>query len=704
MLRTDLKIFKPQRIGNEPHAGGHRTSNAIVSGKLNDVFSSISDIDHARSSFDLVKLYPALSTADASRLQDAHIFLSDQPDDPLVNVLLVEARGLKDTDLVSDMLPLLGLETTKFHGTSILTAPVDNQGQELNVESITRSLTPSVKTINTKIGLRPDAEPAFSTYRTKRIQSFGSITEVNIPVPDMFLGDPHYFAEYQHARYIGHGTSLGVHLAVLTEHMAQSRLTFENGIVSASLTPPVTKNQYFTLSYMSNEDMRFHSFSTSPTITLALGERILKGSVRVRKVGVEGIFEDDSYGNFIHEGYVFATIDYETGVITEIDAVEYISTIQANLGATIIRSDRVITKKQWQLPNSSFVRDSLYISFETAAGATLSASSDLSGAITGTNVTGTVSATGYVDLTFAEGVKPESISYDYNEVEVTTVPSPPGEFDTSTLPGGGTVRIFHNFNPISVQNRERTAAATLASGQTVNVLADADFIDIVDSKGASLWSVTNDNYSYDAATGAVTINAGISTFTAPFIITAIQSELGLIDAIDSTKLSLLTPLSRAYPAGATVSSVQVLGDFQGQTKDERTLAAWQNNFGDTGAAASSAINTTQYPIELTNIGAIAQRWAIVFTSTTAYNVIGESVGNIYSGDTINDCAPINSFAGAPYFILRKEAFGAGLNPGEAFLFETLAASKPIMVTRSVSPGHSEIVRDNSTLSFRGNKD
>lgn len=704
MLRTDLKIFKPQRIGNEPHAGGHRTSNAIVSGKLNDVFSSISDIDHARSSFDLVKLYPALSTADASRLQDAHIFLSDQPDDPLVNVLLVEALGLKDTDLVSDMLPLLGLETTKFHGTSILTAPVDNQGQELTVESVMRSLTPSVKTINTKIGLKPDAEPAFSRYRTKRILSYGNISEVNIPVPDMFLGDPHYFAEYQHMYYGGHGSSMGVHLIVLTKQLSQEQLTFKDGVISAQLSPAVTDNQYFTLSYMSNIDFRFHSFTTSATITLAPGEEVLQGSVRLKKSGEIIIYTDDRRGNFISEGYVFATIDYETGIITEVTPVDYNGTITENLGATVRKNNATITSKQWQLPNSSFVRDSLYITFETVAGTTLSASSDLSGAITGTNVTGTVSATGYVDLTFSEGVKPESISYDYNEVEVTTVPSPPGEFDTSTLPGGGTVRVFHNFNPISVQNRERTAAATLASGQTVNVLADADFIDIVDSKGASLWSVTNDNYSYDAATGAVTINAGISTFTAPFIITAIQSELGLIDAIDSTKLSLLTPLSRAYPAGATVSSVQVLGDFQGQTKDERTLAAWQNNFGDTGAAASSAINTTQYPIELTNIGAIAQRWAIVFTSTTAYNVIGESVGNIYSGDTLNDCAPINSFAGAPYFTLRKAAFGAGLNPGEAFLFETLAASKPIMVTRSVSPGHSEIVRDNSTLSFRGNKD
>lgn len=703
MLRTDLKIFKPQRIGNELHAGGHRTSNAIVSGKLNDVFSSISDIDHARSSFDLVKLYPALSTDDASKLQDAHIFLSDQPDDVLVNVLIAEAKELQDTDTVAQMLPYLALDTTKFHGTSYITAEATVDSQTLSVENITRSLTPSIKKVNSKVGLKPESEQ-FSVYRTKRVLSYGSISEVNIDVPDMLIADPHYYAEYQYQRFYSQSTTNGTQLGIFTKSLSQNELTFENGIVSAQLDPSVSKNQYFTLFYMSDKDVRFHSFTDSQTITLGANEKVIKGSVRLKKSGDESIYTDDGQGRFIANGYVFATIDYDTAIITEVDAVDYLGPVSNNLGALVEKGERIISAKQWQLPNSSFARDSLYITFETAAGTTFSASSDLSGNITGTNCTGTVSATGYVDITFSEDIKPASIRFDYNEIEVTTVPAPSNSFDTSTLPNNGVVRIFHEFNPISVQNRERTAAATLSNGQTVNVLADADFIDIVDSTGASCWSVTDANYSYDAATGNITINAGITAFTAPFIITAIQSELALIDAIDSNTLSLLTPLGRAYPAGATVSSVQVLGDFQAQTKGERTLAAWQNNFGDTGAAASSAINTTQYPIELTNIGAIAQRWAIVFTSTTAYNVIGESVGNIYSGDTLNDCAPINRFAGAPYFILRKVAFGAGLNPGEAFLFETLAASKPIMVTRSVSPGHSEIVRDNSTLSFRGNKD
>lgn len=697
MLRTDLKIFKPQLIGNEDHAGGHRTNNAIVSGKLNDVFSSISDIDHARSSFDIVKLYPALSTDDAARLQDAHIFLSDQPVDPLVNVLLVEAKDLKDTDTVAEMLPYLGLASTKFHGASLMTAPVDAQGQELQVDSVNRSLTPTVKTVNTKIGLKPSNN---SVFKEHRILSYGTIREVNIDLPDLLLSKPIFYGEYQ--RYT---SSESGQYGVYTFNLSQDDFDLVDGVITNTAFVWVSEGQYFTLFYISSDDYRFHSFiADGSTLELSAGEQVLPGFTSIKKIGSSKIYTDDKLGRFIENGYVFATIDYDTGVITDIDGVDYLGTVEENLGSIIRKNNPSTTTKNWQLPSSSFARDSLYISFETTTGALFSASSDLNGVITGTNCTGTVSSTGYVSLTFSEAVKPASISYDYNEIELTTVPSPPGGFDTSTLPNNGTVPIFHTFNPINVQNRERTSAATLASGQTITVLADADFIDIIDSIGASLWSVTDDNYSYDAVTGDITINAGISAFSPPFIITAIQSELALIDAINSNTLSLLTPLNRAYPAGATVSSVQVLGDFQGQTKDERTVAAWQNNFGDTGAAASSAINTTQYPIELTNIGAIAQRWAIVFTSTTAYNVIGESIGNIYSGDTLNDCAPINSFAGAPYFILRKEAFGAGLNPGEAFLFETLAASKPTMVTRSVSPGHSEIVRDNSTLSFRGNKD
>lgn len=696
MLRTDLKIFKPQRIGNELHAGGHRTSNAIVNGKLNDVFSSISDIDHARSSFDLVKLYPALSTDDSSRLQDAHIFLSDQPDDPLVNVLLVEAENLKDTDTVKEMLPYLSMSSTKYHGTSNLTLAVEAEGKELTVNSISRSLTPSVKSVNTKVGLKPNSDAGF---REHRILSHGIINDVNIELSDLLIENPIFYAEYQ--RYT---TDLSGRYGVYTFELTQDDFTLSNGVISNNNRIWVSEGQYFTLFYLSSEDLRFHSFNSSSEITLASGERVLPGYTKIKKVGVNHVISDDKQGRFIYGGYIFATIDYDTGVITDIDGVDFNGTVEENLGAVIIKNNRTLTKKHWQLPSSSFSRDSLYITFETSIGTRFSASSDINGNITGTNCNGTVSETGYVDLTFSEPVKPTSISYDYNEIEVTTVPAPPGGFDTSTLPNNGTVAIFHEFNPISVQNRERTQVASLTDGQEVNVLANVNFIDIIDNTGASLWSVTDDNYVYDKATGVITVKSGISQFTGPFIITAIQSELAVIDKIENNKLSLLTPLSRSYPVGATISSVQVLGDFQAQTKDERTLSAWQNNFADFGASASSAINTTQYPIELTNIGSIAQRWAIVFTSNTAYNVIGESVGNIYSGDTLNDCAPINSFAGAPYFILRKDAFGAGLNPGEAFLFETLAASKPTMLTRSVSPGHSETTIDNSTLSLRGNKD
>ena len=76
--------------------------------------------------------------------------------------------------------------------------------------------------------------------------------------------------------------------------------------------------------------------------------------------------------------------------------------------------------------SSSFERDSLYVSYKTSEGTEFSASSDASGDITGTNCQGTVSETGYVDIAFSVDVAPDSIRYDYNEVEVVTVPAAPG--------------------------------------------------------------------------------------------------------------------------------------------------------------------------------------------------------------------------------------------------------------------------------------
>jgi len=693
MTRNHLKIFKPQLIGNVPHAGGHRTNNAVESGKLNDVFSSISDVDHARSAFDLVKLYPAVATEDASRLQDAHVFIADQPDDPLVSTLLVESPLLRDDSVLSDMLNMMTDSRTKYHGTTYLIQPTTTDSLELTVENVTRSLAPTVVNRFARVNVKPSNDS--SIYSTAKLVSYGYLSEVNLDVPDLLTAFPIFYGEYRARDQSWWNWE--------TVHIEQSRMTVAGTSIQAHLVQGVESGQVFTLYYVSNNTHRWHDL-TAGQATLSAGEQVVPGYNRLKKQGSSTVYTDDGNGRFVANGYIFATIDYTNGQITEVQPVDYNGTVTDRLGLLIRKVDQGTTSKEFNINVANFARDSVYIRCKTMSGTELSASSDLNGQITGSNISGTVNLSGYVELQFTTPVRSNSISYDVDELISTTVPAPPGGIDRSKLPEGGFVPIFHQFNLVCIQNRVRTQHSSLTAGQTITVTADANYVDIIDNNNKSLYSVTDDNYSYDRASGVVTIKAGTSSFSGPFIITCVQSELALVDSIDGNSIRILSTLGRSYPVGSTVSSVYVLGDLQALSKEERTISAWQNNFDATGPAASSAINTTQYPIELSNVGAIAQRWAVVFTSSTAFTVNGEHVGTIYSGDTLHDCSPINPFALSPYFTLRKEAFGAGLNPGEAFLFETNAASKPVMVTRTVSPGHTTIEFDNSTLAFRGNKD
>jgi len=107
ITRNDLKIFKPELLGTSDDAGGQRTRNAVQSGTLNELFTAISDIDHAQSSLDVVKCYPALDTTDTGTLLDAHVYISQPPTDALVSMLLVEADALDDEDRMVEMKAIL---------------------------------------------------------------------------------------------------------------------------------------------------------------------------------------------------------------------------------------------------------------------------------------------------------------------------------------------------------------------------------------------------------------------------------------------------------------------------------------------------------------------------------------------------------------------------------------------------------------------
>ncbi|WP_100913537.1 hypothetical protein [Pseudoalteromonas spongiae] len=705
MQRNHLKIFKSESLEQHVDAGGHRTNNEVVNGKLNDVFRSITEVDYAQSAFEVVKLFPSVATHDATRLADSHVYLSEKPQDPLVNTLLIESPSLADDTKMATMRNLITSSTAKYHGMSVLTNAVESGALDLIVETTQTQVLPQVTTANDKLNVQAYAfsPNSSTTYNKTRVKTFVAPSSSNAAIFNINVDDYFEYLPDFTVKYLSVNGWRTLKPYENNAHFDEVKYQNNQFVFTLSAVYPMRAGTTLEVTYHSNKDYRKHSFATTPTLTLAPGEKIQPNTFRVKKAGEDGAVYTDKNGIFIdNTGNVFAQVNHDTGEITPSNAVDLNGTVNDDLGCIVLvattESQAYPTNISFSVESDEYRVDSLRLVITRANGTTFSVGANASGVISHAEINGTLE-NGYVTLTASVDVA--NIAYDLTVIEKTAIDAPWLGINASALPNGGNVYIFNENRLVCIQNRNRTEKTSLTNGQTINSIVDADYVDITDSTGASLYDSNDANYSYDKPSGVITINTGISGFTAPFIITAVQFELRLVTQVEPNKLRLLSPVLRNYPQGAVVSSVTMLGDLQALALDERTQSAWSNNFGQKSAAGSSSLNLQQYPIEMNNLGAINQRWALVWGTNNTFVLFGESVGEIGSGDVLNDFAPINPITQQPFMIIRKEALGSGLQPGECLLFETTAAGNPIMVSRCISPGHSNIEFDSTTLSFKG---
>ena len=99
--------------------------------------------------------------------------------------------------------------------------------------------------------------------------------------------------------------------------------------------------------------------------------------------------------------------------------------------------------------------------------------------------------------------------------------------------------------------------------------------------------------------------------------------------------------------------------------------------------------------------ALTERWIVRFTNNTSFEVIGENVGVIATGNTSADCAPNNPATGVPYFRLPALGWGNGWATGNVLRFNTIGAQFPVWVVRTVQQGPESVPDDNFTLLIRG---
>ncbi|MEL4429818.1 hypothetical protein [Shewanella mangrovisoli] len=808
ITRADLKIFKPEVLGSNDDAGGQRTKNVVQSGDLNQLFKAISDMDHATSTVEIVKFYPALDTPGTETLLDGNIFISAPYSDPLVNLVIAESSLLTDAARMPDMVDILessvragqlirrgmiGLlagqdsfpraylqsmyryndkdywanvrlaqgqiicisveyagnenalyprfehfceikETVtggqegqvyfsppipydtpdtslvingesgctklrytsenaeiKYHGVTTLTA--ENTNSLLSVANTTTELLPKVRQIAVSTGNSitvDDSADVASAVILESISRSGNGGATYIyNVPDLMSGA--YFDTY------GIKT-----VEAATLYNASATVSITGTTVTTTYNRAIDTDQTVGIRYYSA--LRYSSYNSASAFPSV--KKLVKGTVKATAT-----FSDSNYGSIrLYEysggelresnGRIMATIDYLTGVVNKnADSRGAFTVVYDGLVEDAVIADNSVS---FPLSQPAPILDSFYVVVSTAADTLLSASSDSAGVVTGTSITGTIE-NGLVSLTFSQSVDLTTLRYDISET--VTLNPPPELFGLNPLrlKNGGIVDIFTAWTPIVIEHTNVQVVSNPAPAQTYNVRVNARYVDITDSRGASLWTVDNQHYSHNSTTGVVTINSDFTGFVAPFVLTDSIGEEALVTDVQNGKLQLAAELTATYPVGAVVSSAQNLGDLQARVGPVRDMTAWGGDWNTDGAAATASMNVVDYPIEVSNNNAINEDWVLIFTSPTAFRCVGKGVGQIAIGDTLNDFAPVNPLTLQPYFIIRQQAFGAGWQQGEAVRFRSYASSKPAMLLRSVASGHSQITTDRAVLAFRGNE-
>ncbi len=107
---------------------------------------------------------------------------------------------------------------------------------------------------------------------------------------------------------------------------------------------------------------------------------------------------------------------------------------------------------------------------------------------------------------------------------------------------------------------------------------------------------------------------------------------------------------------------------------------------------------------MSNRGALTERWVVRFLSPGNFEVIGEHVGVIATGNTVTDCAPANPSTGVAYFTIPALGWGAGWATGNILRFNTIGSMFPVWVVRTIQQGPETVPDDQFTLLIRGDVD
>jgi len=304
----------------------------------------------------------------------------------------------------------------------------------------------------------------------------------------------------------------------------------------------------------------------------------------------------------------------------------------------------------------------------------------------------------YVDAVYADTLRFGAVGYSYLPLDADVI-----GLDPVRLPTDGRVPIFRPGDVAMVHHTATTSPATVSNGQTINLgrirLAR---VRVLGNDGATI----PDGYTANLTAGTVTFT-NVTGYAQPVRIEhLIKDETLVIDAQINGDITLQRPLTHDFPLGSIVSSVLLVGTLFARVPLMFDQQTWTGVWSDDliGSALSANYNGISHPMVVTNVAGVTERWAIVFTNSTTFRLIGEHLGVIAEGVTTSDFAPVNPAVGLPYFTIPAAGWGGGWATGNVLRLNTVGALHPLGLVRTIQQGDAALDDDSFTVLVLGDRD
>ena len=484
---------------------------------------------------------------------------------------------------------------------------------------------------------------------------------------------------------------------------------------------------------------------TAPISTTALqfdltnqySENIVPGSVNFT-LGGRSYFDRAGnlyYGLDVASGSAIkaGTLNYQSGEVTLDSWVAAASSAVSVKSLLTSMDGHPVDEVTFRAPVAPLRTGSVQVLATWLAGGLLNVSANTAGDFIGTDVSGHVDYdTGVVRLRFGSYVtaagnetavwysaanvgadgkifKPAPVianTIRFNAVGFTYLPLDADilGLDPVRLPQDGKVSIFRP-GGFAVLGHTGSISATVSNGQIINCArVRLSRVRVIGADGR----VINTGYTADLEAGTVTFTS-VSGYAQPVVVEhRIEDMVQVSDVQINGQLAFTRQVTHSYPfPGSFISSALVAQDLKARVSVLFDQATWDSvTYADavTGSVAPGTYNDILAPLVVTNNGAVTEKWALRFTNTTTFDVIGEHVGTISSGSIATDTSPINPATGSPYFTIKGIGWGSGWSVGNVLRFNTVGALFPVWIVRTIQQGPESVINDKFTVLVRGDVD